>query len=99
MNDYFQAKEEGGKEREVAIKRVALAEASEEEANSFRNEVQHLQSLHGKANDRIIELIDYEERYQPEHELIEVLELGQLDLNKILKKVSAKEGNFFSSVR
>ena len=69
-----------------------LSEVSESEAWAFRNEVKLLERL--KGNDKIITLIDFEERQKPNGsgtELFVVMENGQRDLASLLKEISASE--------
>ena len=73
----------------MAIKRVDLSEVSDNEAEAFLKEVNLLQKLQG--NDRIVKLIDYEERTYGNgsgRELLVVMEKGQRDLQNLLKALA-----------
>ena len=76
------------KNRDVkAIKKVDLGEASPEEAQGYRNEINVLKKLQGSP--RIIKLFD-EEYLKAEKLLYVVMEKGETDLSTLLKKMEYK---------
>ena len=65
---------------------------SDIEAKTFRQEIELLERLQG--NQRIVKLIDYEERMKTDgtgQELLVVMEKGSRDLGNLIKELS---GNF-----
>jgi len=76
----------------LAIKRVDMSGVSDLEAKTFRQEIELLKRLQG--NQRIVKLIDYEERMKSDgtgQELLVVMEKGSRDLGNLIKELSASE--------
>jgi len=74
----------------LAIKRVDMSGVSDLEAKTFRQEIELLKRLQG--NQRIVKLIDYEERMKKDGtgpELLVVMEKGSRDLGNLIKELSA----------
>jgi len=69
-----------------------MSGVSDQEAKTFRQEIELLKRLQG--NQRIVKLIDYEERMKKDGtgpELLVVMEKGSRDLGNLIKELSASE--------
>ena len=72
-----------------AIKKVNLSEIDQKQAEDFKNEIHYLDKLRG--NDRIIELIGWEQKTDQDGEaLYVVMEYGEKDLGKLLNEICGK---------